>query len=98
MVFDKPGSITYATRYMSGRDRLLEKPRLVSHAEICAPHVLVVDEAGSVACHAHAADVEDHGAPALSEMSAVVSLTISRRPSVSTAICRLRPTIFLPAS
>ena len=37
-------------------------------------------------------------APALSEMSAVVRLTISRRPSVSTAICRLRPTIFLPAS
>ncbi len=37
-------------------------------------------------------------APALSEMAAVVRLTISRRPSVSTAICRLRPTIFLPAS
>lgn len=37
-------------------------------------------------------------APALSEMSAVVRLTISSRPSVSTAMWRLRPTIFLPAS
>ena len=36
--------------------------------------------------------------PALSEMSAVVRLTIRSRPSVSTAIWRLRPTIFLPAS
>src|ERR1700751_740467 len=37
-------------------------------------------------------------APALSEMSAGVRLTIRRRPSVSTAMWRLRPTIFLPAS
>jgi hypothetical protein len=37
-------------------------------------------------------------APALLEMSAVVRLTIKSRPSVSTAIWRLRPTIFLPAS
>lgn len=29
--------------------------------------------------------------PALSEMSAVVRLTMSNRPSVSTAMCRLRP-------
>jgi hypothetical protein len=32
-------------------------------------------------------------APALSEMSALVRLTIKSRPSVSTAMCRLRPMI-----
>ena len=32
------------------------------------------------------------------EMSAVVRLTISSRPSVSTTPCRLRPTVFLAAS
>jgi hypothetical protein len=37
-------------------------------------------------------------APALSEMPAGVRLTIRSRPSVSTAMCRLRPTIFFPAS
>ncbi len=37
-------------------------------------------------------------APALSEMSAGVRLTISRRPSVSTTTWRLRPTVFLAAS
>jgi hypothetical protein len=30
--------------------------------KIDAPHVLVVDEASGVAGHAHAADVENHGA------------------------------------
>ena len=42
--------------------------------------------------------VENGLGAALSEMSAVVRLTISRRPLVSTAIWRLRPTIFLPPS
>jgi hypothetical protein len=37
-------------------------------------------------------------APVLSEMSAVVRLIMIGRPSVSTAMCRLRPTIFLAAS
>ena len=37
-------------------------------------------------------------APALSEMSAVVRFTGSRRPLVSTVIWRLRPTIFLAPS
>lgn len=37
-------------------------------------------------------------APALSEISEVVRLTMSSLPSVSTAIWRLRPTTFLPAS
>src|ERR1700691_3971192 len=41
---------------------------------------------------------EDHVCSALAGMSAVVRLTINNRPSVSTAMCRLRPTIFLPAS
>ncbi len=36
--------------------------------------------------------------PVLSAMSAGVRFTMSSRPSVSTAICRLRPTIFLAAS
>ncbi len=37
-------------------------------------------------------------APAESEISAGVRLTMSRRPSVSTAMWRLRPRTFLPAS
>jgi hypothetical protein len=34
----------------------------------------------------------------LRQVDVAKELTISNRPSVSTAICRLRPTIFLPAS
>ena len=36
-------------------------------------------------------------AHALSDTSAVVRFSISRRPSVSTTMCRLRPTVFLAA-
>ena len=39
--------------------------------------------------------VQDQLCPALSDTSAVVRLTISNRSSVSTATCRLRPTIVL---
>ncbi len=42
--------------------------------------------------------IEDGLGAALSEISAVVRLTIKSRPSVSTAMWRLRPTIFSPAS
>jgi len=34
--------------------------------------------------------------PALIEISAVVALTINKRPSESTTMCRLRPTTFCP--
>jgi hypothetical protein len=37
-------------------------------------------------------------APSASWMTAVVTLSINRCPSVSTAMCRLRPLVFLPAS
>ena len=39
--------------------------------------------------------IVDHG---LQEGSAAVALTVSRLPSVSVRMCRLRPLIFLPAS
>ena len=42
--------------------------------------------------------IKDGLCPGTVEMSAVVRLTISSRPSVSTAMWRLRPTIFLFAS
>jgi hypothetical protein len=42
--------------------------------------------------------VQDRLGARVSDMSAVVRLTIKSRPSVSTAMWRLRPTIFLPAS
>ena len=44
------------------------------------------------------ASIEDKRAPSRSCTSAEWTTTFSRRPSVSTRICRLRPVTFLPAS
>jgi hypothetical protein len=80
------------------RTTSMTKPRKAALFHELGPAVGAVGEQMVDPWPALTDGIADDLASALSERSAGVRLSINSRPSVSTTICRLRPTVFLAAS